>query len=90
MPFVEPPTYSVAELERKAQEVLRKALGEEASLPIDVDLLLEQIEGVDLDYWPGLRANHGLEGMVARDVESAGFSSSSTTGWRTISRRGIA
>ena len=70
MSLGEPPTYTVAELERKAQAFLREQLGDDVPIPVDVDLLLERIEGVDLDYWPALRANHGLEGMVARDVES--------------------
>ncbi len=69
MPFGEPPTYTVADLERRAQKFLHEQLGQDVPIPVDIDLLLEQVPEVDLDYWPGLRSNHGLEGMVARDVQ---------------------
>jgi Zn-dependent peptidase ImmA (M78 family) len=39
-------------------------------LPVDVVILVEKSEGIDLDYWPGLRANHQVEGMVARDRQT--------------------
>ena len=70
MPLPEPPAYDVYELERRAREFLRHHLGPDVSIPIDIELLLEKLEGVDLDHWPGLRANHGIEGMVARDPKT--------------------
>jgi hypothetical protein len=70
MPLGEPPTYDVATLERKAAEFLRTRFGQDVPIPVDVDLLLEQTAGVDLDVWPALRDNHGLEGMICRDAAS--------------------
>lgn len=63
----EPPTYDIPEIERLAREFLGQYFGSDIIVPVDVDLLVEQLDGVDLDYWPGLRANHGIEGMIARD-----------------------
>ena len=70
MRFSEPPTYTVQELEHKARQFLAAQFGPDVPVPVDVDLLIEQLPGVDLDYWPGLRDNHGLEGMVCRNVET--------------------
>ncbi|HUT60588.1 MAG TPA: ImmA/IrrE family metallo-endopeptidase [Phycisphaerae bacterium] len=70
MALPEPPTYSAGELERRARDFLSKRYGDAISIPVDVDLLLEQLEGVVLDIWPGLRTNHGVEGMVLRDPET--------------------
>lgn len=66
MALGEPPTYTVAELERIARAFVAERLGDSVSIPVDIDLLVETTEGVDLDYWPGLRGR-GLEGMVACD-----------------------
>ncbi len=63
------PTYTVQELEREAAEFLRKALPQGVQIPVDVDFLLETREGVDLDYWPKLEANHGVVGAVLRDLD---------------------
>ena len=70
MRFSEPPTYAVQELEQKARQFLAAQFGQDVPIPVDVDLLIEHEAGVDLDYWPGLRDNHGLDGMVCQDVES--------------------
>ena len=67
------PNYAVKELEREATEFLRKALPQGVQIPIDVDFLLETREGVDLDYWPKLEANHGVVGAVLRDLDSDCF-----------------
>jgi hypothetical protein len=66
----EPPTYEVPELERLARELLGQYFGSDIIIPVDVDLFVERVDGVDLDYWPGLRANHGIEGMIARDPKT--------------------
>ena len=63
------PSFTVTELERGAAEFLRKALPQGVQLPIDVDFLLETRQGVDLDYWPKLEANHGVVGAVLRDLD---------------------
>lgn len=70
MRLPEPPTYAIGEIERRAHEFLRERYGSNVPIPVDVDLLLEKLPGVVLDYWPALRANHGLDGMVLRNVES--------------------
>jgi hypothetical protein len=67
MALPEPPIYTVREIELRAAQFLREKLGSDLEIPIDIDLLLERVHGVDLDVWPGLKANHGLLGLVARD-----------------------
>lgn len=59
--------YSVAEIERRAAELLRRHCGTPVPIPVDVDLLLEREPGVTLDYRPGLRQVHGVVGAVARE-----------------------
>jgi hypothetical protein len=54
-----------------AREFLGQHFGSDIIIPVDVDLLVERVDGVDLDYWPGLRANHGIEGMIARDPKTS-------------------
>jgi len=71
MPLGEPPTYTVKQLELKAQQFLQQQFGDIVTVPVDVELLLEKIEGVDLDFGPALRQNHGLDGMVLRDPQTA-------------------
>ena len=56
-------TYKVNELERIAHDYLR-SLPRPVDIPIDVDYLVEQLPGVDLDHYPCLRDNHQLDGMV--------------------------
>jgi IrrE N-terminal-like domain len=70
MAIVDPPTYDVKQIEQLARGVLSNQFGTDIVIPVDVDLLVEQLPGVDLDYWPALSANYGLEGMVARDRET--------------------
>ena len=61
--------FSIAELERVAQSY-HDGLGDSFDVPIDIDILLEKTKGVDLDIWPGLKANHGLLGMVGTDDQN--------------------
>ncbi len=70
MTLPDPPTYTVPVLERLASELLEEYLGSDVQIPVDVDYLLEQLEGVQLDYARGLREEYGLEGMVLRDTET--------------------
>jgi len=63
-------TYTAAKLERLATEYLARQFGADILIPVDVDLLVEKAEGLTLDFWPKLRANHRVMGMVLRDVES--------------------
>lgn len=70
MPLGEPPTYSVAQIERKAHDFLQARLGHNVQIPIDVEILLERMDGVVLDVWPKLREGHGVAGMVLRDLDS--------------------
>jgi IrrE N-terminal-like domain len=62
--------YTVAELERLATDYLAKHFGADVLIPVDVDLLIEKAEGIMLDVWPKLHANHKVLGMVLRDVGS--------------------
>lgn len=62
-------TYTVAELERIAGEQLRN-IPRPIVLPIDIECLVEQLPGVDLDHYPYLRENHRLDGMVGTDQET--------------------
>lgn len=73
MPFPDPPLYKAADIERRAGEFLREQLEDQIAIPVDVEYLLETIDGVVLDIIPsvkyGLRPQ-GAEGMVLRDVDS--------------------
>jgi Zn-dependent peptidase ImmA (M78 family) len=62
-------TYTVSELERIAHDFLRST-ARPVDIPIDVDYLVEQLPGVDLDHYPCLRDNHQLDGMVGVDRET--------------------
>ncbi len=62
--------YTVAELERLSTDYLARHFGADVLIPVDVDLLVEKAEGIILDVWPKLRANHKVMGMVLRDVGS--------------------
>lgn len=55
--------YTAAELERKAKQ-FHDGISARFEIPVDVDKLLEDIDGVDLDIWPGLQANHKMLGMA--------------------------
>ncbi len=70
MPIGEPPTYEVRELEQRAEQFLAEHSEQPLSIPVDVDLLLERLPGVDLDIWRDLRDTHRLEGMVMREPET--------------------
>jgi hypothetical protein len=63
-------TYTARDLERASARYLADRFGPDVPVPVDVVLLLEKTEGIDFDYWPGLRVNHQVEGMVARDRET--------------------
>jgi hypothetical protein len=58
------------ELEDEAAHFLENSLGPDVPIPVDVDLLIENVEGLDLDDWPGLKANYGVEGGVWRDPQT--------------------
>ena len=51
-------TYTVRELERQATDYLARQFGADVLIPVDVDLLVEKTEGLILDVWPKLQANH--------------------------------
>lgn len=68
--MVQLPKYSVKDIERKASQLLTARYGHDIPVPVDVELLVEEMDGVSLDIYPALRANHKIEGMVFRDVES--------------------
>src|SRR5262249_24550230 len=69
MPF-DLPTFGDDFLECEAAQFLQTHLGPDVPIPVDVELLIERIEGLDLEYWPALRENYGVEGGVWRDLVS--------------------
>lgn len=59
--------YSVAAIERRAADLLRRHYGTRVQIPVDVDLLLEREPGVTLDYHLRLREVHGVVGVVLHE-----------------------
>jgi hypothetical protein len=57
-------------LESEAAQLLQVHLGPDVPIPVDVELLIERIEGLDLDSWPVLRARYGVVGVTCRDTQS--------------------
>ena len=68
MPVDRVKVYSVAELERLTTDYLAGQFGSDVLIPVNVDLLVEKVEGIKLDVWPKLQANHKVLCMVVRDV----------------------
>ncbi len=66
MNFDEIPTYKVTELERKAIRILGERCRPSITIPVDIDLLVEQEPGVLLDIKPGLLERYSIAGMVVR------------------------
>ena len=56
------------EIERLASAFLTEQLGPDVSIPVDIDILLERIDGVTLDILP--MHHHGTEGAIIRDADS--------------------
>jgi Zn-dependent peptidase ImmA (M78 family) len=73
MALPDPPRYTVSQLEARAAEILAARFGHDLPIPIDIDLLLEEREGVTLDYMRGLRAEQGLDGMILKVVATGEF-----------------
>jgi hypothetical protein len=69
VPFDKLSTYTVTQLESLASTYLARRFGQDVPIPVDIDLLVER-EGIDLDEWPKLRTNHGIEGGVWRDTDT--------------------
>jgi hypothetical protein len=63
-------TFSDDFLEGEAAQLLQKHLGPDVPIPVDVELLIERMEGVDLDCWPGLQKRYGVEGGVWVDADT--------------------
>jgi hypothetical protein len=64
------PVFQAAEIERRASAYLLQKLGYDPAIPIDIDFLVESGEKLDLEDYPGLRANYGIEGGVWKDLET--------------------
>jgi len=67
------PSYTVAQLERLAESLLRDSFGDHMAVPVDVEFLLESRDDVDFDFWPGLSANHQTVGAVFFDLDQQRF-----------------
>ncbi|MHB0945692.1 MAG: ImmA/IrrE family metallo-endopeptidase [Sedimentisphaerales bacterium] len=61
--------YTATELEHIA-DGYHSGIGGRFEIPVDIDVLLENTPGVDLDIWPGLAANHSMLGMTGIDSET--------------------
>jgi len=70
MPAREVRTYTAKEIERLGENYLEGHFGSAVPVPVDVDFLVEKSEGIDLDFYPKLRANYGILGGVWRDVDT--------------------
>ena len=58
--------YSVNELEAIAERYHRQ-MENGFSIPVDIDLIIETMPGVDLDIYPSLKANYDILGMTGTD-----------------------
>jgi hypothetical protein len=67
VPSGEIPTYSNEVLEEEATKLLEGRFGADIPIPVDVEWLTETLEGVDLDCYPALRSNYGVDGGVWRE-----------------------
>jgi len=67
-PFDYIKTYNVFELERIACRYVNQ-LGENLKIPVDIELIVER-NGIELDIWPALAANHKIYGMVGRNPDT--------------------
>ena len=53
-----------------AADYLESQFGPAVPIPVDIDYLVEYAEGVDLDFYPGLKPNHLIVGGVWRDPDT--------------------
>jgi Zn-dependent peptidase ImmA (M78 family) len=65
-------TYQAADLERIATQIHRDN-EDTFCIPVDVDLILENMHGIDLDIYPCLEDNYGLAGMTGIDLDRPGM-----------------
>lgn len=63
-------TYTAKEIERLGENYLEGHFGSAVPVPVDVDFLVEKAEGIDLDFYPKLRANYGILGGVWREIDT--------------------
>lgn len=63
------PRYTAAELERRAEELLRARSGWPPAIPVEIDSLVDQEPGVLLDILPGLQQLAGVAGLVRYEPE---------------------
>lgn len=63
------PTYSAAELERRAKTLLEERCQPTITIPIDIDLIVEKEPGVRLDILPAIKDRFGVAGVVCRSAE---------------------
>ncbi len=58
------PKYTVEELERRAEELLKTRCGWPPPIPVDIEALVDQEPRVLLDILPGLKERCGVAGLV--------------------------
>jgi hypothetical protein len=64
------PQYSVPELERRAETLLRDRCGWPPSIPVDIESLVDQVPGVLLDILPGLQELCGVAGLARYEPDT--------------------
>jgi len=64
------PRYSAAELERRAEELLRRCCGWPPSIPVDIEFLVAEEPGVLLDILPALQDMCGVAGLARYEPET--------------------
>jgi len=64
------PKYSVAELERRAEQLIRGRCGWPPSIPVDIESLVDQEPGVLLDILPGLQELCGVVGLARYESDT--------------------
>jgi hypothetical protein len=58
------PNYTVAQLEQRAEFLLKQRWGWPPEIPVDIELLVEREPGMLLDILPGLQKVAGVAGFV--------------------------
>lgn len=64
------PQYSVPEVERRAETLLRDRCGWPPSLPVDIESLVDREPGVLLDILPGLQKLCGVAGLARYEPDT--------------------
>ena len=67
------PKYTVAQLEQRAELLLKQRCGWPPEIPVDIELLVEREPGMLLDILPGLQEIAGVAGFVRYESKIKNF-----------------